>query len=397
MREEMMPTYAPPEHMVVTHGKGSYLFTAAGKKYLDFVSGIAVNAFGHANPELAQVLSDQASKLWHTSNMFRIPQAEALAKKITDNSFGERVFFANSGAEAVEAAIKTARYYHHSKGQPERKRIIGFESAFHGRTIATVAAARNKAHMTGFFNGDLDFDQVPFEDLQAIENTITTQTAAILLEPVQGEGGVRAFSNEFLKKLRTLCNDKGILLIFDEVQCGVGRTGKLFAYQTTDTTPDIMSLAKGLGGGFPIGACVTTAEVGDTMHFGTHGTTFGGNPLACAVGGKVIDMVLAPGQLEHIQSMTQVLWHELKTLGGEFPKIFGEVTGKGLMVGMVCIPENTQLLVAARDRGLLIAKSGGNKIRFLPPLNVSAPEIKEATTILKHCAQYLIQEDASLA
>jgi len=394
MRDEMMPTYAPPENMVVTSGKGPFLYTEEGREYLDFVSGIAVNCFGHAHPELTAALHKQAQALWHTSNMFRIPQAERLATRLAQHSFGDRVFFANSGAEAVEAAIKTARRYHYECGEPDRQRIITFASAFHGRTIATVAAGKNEVHMKGFFRGDLDFDQVPFEDINALEAMISDQTAAVLLEPIQGEGGVRAFSDEFLKEVRDLCDAKGVLLIFDEVQCGIGRSGELFTYQTTGVEPDIMSLAKGLGGGFPIGACISTEEVGSKMIFGTHGTTFGGNPMACAVANKVLDLVLADNRLAQIRTIAAYFQDELRKLASSHPKVFGELSGKGLMLGLSCRGPNTDVLVAAREHGLLIAKSGGNKVRFLPPLNIEPEHVDRAITVLTTVAQQLESTDS---
>lgn len=387
MREQMMPTYSPPADMVVSHGRGVYLYTEDGREFMDFVSGIAVNCFGHANPELVATVEEQAKKIWHTSNMFRIPAAEQLAQLLVDNSFGDHVFFANSGAEAVEAAIKTARRYHHDNGQPERKRIIGFESAFHGRTVMTVAVTGNPAHMAGFFSGDLECDHVPFNDIDALKAAVTEKTAAIILEPVQGEGGVRPFSAEFVKAVRKLCDDTGTLLIFDEVQCGIGRTGKLFAYETLGVEPDLMSLAKGLGGGFPIGACVATAKAGGCMTFGTHGTTFGGNPLASAVGKKVIEMVLKPGLLDHVNQMAEHFQQGLQKLCDTYPTVFSSWSGKGLMLGLACVPENTKLLVLAREHGLLVAKSGGNKIRFLPALNVTQDEIEKALGILEACCQ----------
>lgn len=387
MREQMMPTYAPPEHMEVSHGRGVYLTTTDGKEYMDFVSGIAVNCFGHANPELIEALETQAKRLWHTSNMFRIPEAEHLAQTLVDNSFGDYVFFANSGAEAVEACIKAARRYHHDNGQPQRKRIIGFESAFHGRTIMTVAVTGNPAHMKGFFNCNLDCDHVPFEDFDALKAKVNDKTAAIILEPVQGEGGVRPFSAEFVKKVRQLCDETGTVLIFDEVQCGIGRTGTLFAYEHLGVEPDLMSLAKGLGGGFPIGACIATKKVGGCMTFGTHGTTFGGNPLAAAVGSKVLEMILRPNALEHVNTVAGFFQRQLQILCDDYPQVFTDWSGKGLMLGLTCVPENTVLLAAARDNGLLVAKSGGNKIRFLPALNVTEEEIEKAIAILRKCCE----------
>ena len=389
MREQMMPTYSPPNNMVVSHGRGVYLYTEDGREFLDFVSGIAVNCFGHAHPELVKTLEEQAAKCWHTSNMFRIPEAERLAQRLVDNSFGDHVFFANSGTEAIEACIKTARRYHHEKGQPERKRIVAFDSAFHGRSTLAVAVTGNAAHMKGFFNGDLDCDHVPFEDLDALKAIVSDKTAAIILEPIQGEGGVRPFSTEFVKAVRELCDSTGTLLIFDEVQCGIGRSGKLFTYETMGVTPDIMALAKGLGGGFPIGACIASHKVSQYMTFGSHGTTFGGNPLAAAVANKVLDLILAPGLLEHVNDMASYFQNHLDSLCNDFPKIFTGWSGKGLMLGIACIPENSILLGLARDNGLLVAKSGGNKIRFLPPLNVTRAEIDKAVAIMRSCCEIL--------
>ena len=294
MFPSLLPTYNRAD-VAFVRGEGPYIFAEDGTRYLDFGAGIAVNSLGHAHPELVETLREQAGKLWHTSNLYRVPGQESLSKKLVDATFADTVFFGNSGAEAMECAIKMARHYHFSNGHPERFHIITFEGAFHGRTLATIAAGGQAKYLEGFGPKVEGFDQVPFGDLKAVEAAITPETAAILIEPIQGEGGIRPVAPDFLRALRKLCDEHGLLLIFDEIQTGVGRTGKLFAHEWAGVTPDIMAIAKGIGGGFPMGACLATAEAAKGMTAGTHGTTFGGNPLGMAVGNKVLDIVLAPG------------------------------------------------------------------------------------------------------
>src|SRR5829696_5039816 len=298
----LLPIYARAD-LAFERGEGAWLMTPDGERYLDFGAGIAVNALGHAHPHLVKALTEQASKIWHSSNLFQIPEGERLAQRLVDSTFADFVFFTNSGAEANEAAIKMARRYHYVNGNPERFHIVTFEGAFHGRTLGTIAAGGQAKYLEGFGPKVQGFDQVPPEDLEALKAVIGPHTAALMIEPIQGEGGVRSVSNAFLRELRALCDSQGLLLIFDEIQTGVGRTGKLFAYEWTGVTPDIMAVAKGIGGGFPMGACLATAEAAKGMTVGTHGTTFGGNPLAMAVGNAVLDVVLAPGFLDHVRQV----------------------------------------------------------------------------------------------
>ncbi|MCX5497765.1 aspartate aminotransferase family protein [Kaistia dalseonensis] len=359
-------------------GEGAWLYTRDGDAYLDFSAGIAVNSLGHANPVLVQALTEQAQKLWHTSNLFRIPGQERLADRLVAASFADKVFFANSGAEANEAAIKTARRYHYVSGHPERFRILTIEGAFHGRTLATLAAGGQQKYLEGFGPKADGFDQVPFGDFDAIKAAVTPETAAIMIEPIQGEGGVRAFPNAFLRDLRTFCDQQGLLLIMDEVQTGIGRTGKLFAYEWTGITPDILTSAKGIGGGFPIGACLATAEAAKGMTPGTHGTTFGGNPLAMAVGNAVLDVVLADGFLDHVRETGLYLKQRLASLVDQHPTILDGVRGEGLLVGIHGVRPVPEIVAALRGQHLLVAGAGENVIRLLPPLTVGRAEVDAA-------------------
>lgn len=377
MREALMATYSPPD-IIFTHGQGSYLYADNGKRYLDFITGIAVNAFGHAHPRLVQALQQQAEKLWHTSNLFRIPEGERLAEKMTQHTFADKVFFANSGAEAVECGLKMMRRYHFEKGQPERIRIIGMTGAFHGRTIATIAAAGNPSYTKGFIAGDSGFDNVEFGNLDAVKKCINKNTAGIIIEPIQGEGGIFTASNKYLQDLRELCDQHKVLLMLDEVQCGNGRTGKLYAHEWANIKPDILATAKGLGGGFPVGVCLATEEVAKPMVVGTHGSTFGGNPLAMAVANAVFDLLLEKGFLNQIQKHGDLLHTKLRDIVTRYPELLVETKGIGLMVGIKCKVENTLLLAALRNEGLLVGKAGDNVVRILPPLNVSKTEIDEA-------------------
>ncbi len=381
-RESLWPNYAPPLDLVFSHGKGSELFTEQGEAYLDFLSGIAVTSFGHAHPHLVSVLQQQAAKVWHVSNLFRIPAAERLAARLTQHCFAERVFFANSGTEAIEAGIKAVRGYQHASGHPQRSRLIGFTDSFHGRTLAALAAAGNKNHTRGFIPSDYGFDQVPWEDVDALKAAITDKTAGIILEPVQGEGGIRPATEKFMQQVKALCDEHGLVLMFDEVQCGVGRTGKLFAHQHYGVTPDVMALAKGLGGGFPVGACVTTAAVGDTMVVGTHGSTFGGNPLAMAVGNGVMDLLLEPSLLDEVTDKGQHLQRRLQELVAQYPQQIDSIHGKGLMVGVKCHIKNSELADRLRANKLLVGTAGGNMLRLLPPLNVSREHLDQGIDIL---------------
>ena len=359
-------------------GEGAWVFTPSGEAYLDFSAGIAVNSLGHANPVLVAALAEQAAKIWHTSNLFRIPGQERLAERLADASFADRVFFANSGAEANECAIKTARRYHFVNGHPERFRIITVEGAFHGRTLATLAAGGQEKYLEGFGPKADGFDQVPFGDIDAVKAAITPETAAIMVEPIQGEGGVRSFPPGYFKEIRALCDAHGLLLVMDEVQTGVGRTGKLFAYEWTGVTPDIVSLAKGIGGGFPLGACLATEEAAKGMTPGTHGTTFGGNPLAMAVGNAVLDVVLADGFLDHVRETGLYLKQRLAALVDQHPTVFDGVRGEGLLVGLHAAKPVPEVVAALRAQHMLAAGAGDNVVRLLPPLTIGKAEVDAA-------------------
>ncbi|MDP3897593.1 MAG: aspartate aminotransferase family protein [Mesorhizobium sp.] len=370
-------------------GEGCWLITGDGARYLDFAGGIAVNSLGHSHPHLVAALTEQAAKLWHVSNLYQVPGQERLGERLVENSFADRVFFTNSGAEALECAIKTARRYHYVNGNPEKFRIITFEGAFHGRTLATIAAGGQAKYLEGFGPKVDGFDQVPFGDVEAARAAITPETAAILIEPLQGEGGIRELPQGGLAALRQLCDEHGLLLILDEVQCGVGRTGKLFAYQWTDIEPDIVAIAKGIGGGFPMGACLATEAAAVGMTPGTHGTTFGGNPLAMAVGNAVLDVVLEPGFLDDVARKGLLLKQRLASVADEFPDVIEGIRGSGLMAGLKCRMPNTTVNMALRDEKLLAVPAGDNVVRLLPPLNVSDEEIGIAVDRIRKAAQGL--------
>ncbi len=363
-------------------GEGAWIETTDGQRLLDFSSGVAVNALGHAHPALVDALTAQAGKLWHVSNLYRIPEQEAFADKLCQETFADKVFFCNSGAEAVECAIKTARRFHFVDGHPERARIVTFAGAFHGRTLATLAATGNPKYLEGFGPPPQGFDQVPFGDLKAVEAAIGPETAAIMIEPIQGEGGIRRADGQFLRDLRALADKRGLLLIFDEVQTGVGRTGKLVAGEWSGVAPDIMTLAKGIGGGFPLGACLATADAAKGMTAGTHGSTFGGNPLAMAVGKALIDIVTAPAFLEHVRAIGLYFKQRLAAVVDAHSRVVGEVRGEGLLVGVRCLAPAADVVDALREHGLLAVAAGENVVRLLPPLNVTETEIDEAITRL---------------
>ena len=377
MISPVLPTYARI-NLEFERGEGCWLVTTDGRRYLDFTAGIAVNVLGHANPYLAQALTEQAGKLWHTSNLFRIAGGERLAERLTQATFADTVFFTNSGAEALECAIKMARKYQYVSGHPERNRLIAFEGAFHGRTLATIAAGGNAKYLEGFGPELPGFDHVPFGDLDAVKAAIGPATAGILLEPIQGEGGVRVPPSGFLAALRTLCDEHGLLLVLDEVQSGVGRTGKLFAHEWAGVTPDIMSVAKGIGGGFPMGACLATEEAAKGMTLGTHGSTYGGNPLAMAVGNAVLDKVLEPSFLEHVNQISLRFTQLLAGVKDRHPGVIAEVRGQGLLLGLRANVPAGDLVVALREEGLLAPGAGDNVVRLLPPLVVSEEEVKLA-------------------
>jgi acetylornithine/N-succinyldiaminopimelate aminotransferase len=373
----LLPTYARAD-ISFERGEGPWLVSRDGERYLDFGAGIAVNALGHAHPHLVKTLVEQAQKVWHTSNLYRIPEGERLAQRLVDHTFADVVFFSNSGAEANEAAIKIARKHHAANGQPERFRIITFEGAFHGRTLATLAAGGQQKYLEGFGPKVEGFDQVPFGDMKALKAAITPQTAALMIEPIQGEGGVRPVPGPFMRELRELCDEHGLMLIFDEIQTGVGRTGKLFAYEWTGITPDIMSVAKGIGGGFPMGACLATAEAAKGMTVGTHGTTFGGNPLAMAVGNAVLDVILEPGFLDRVEHLGLLLKQRLAELKDRHPAVIADVRGQGLMMGIKTHVPNGDFIGAARAEKLILIAAGDNVSRLLPPLVISDADLAEA-------------------
>jgi acetylornithine/N-succinyldiaminopimelate aminotransferase len=370
-------------------GEGSWLITEDGQRYLDFAGGIAVNSLGHGHPKLVAALTEQAGKLWHTSNLYQIPGQTRLAERLAENTFADKVFFTNSGAEALECAIKTARRYHYVNGRPERFRTITFEGAFHGRTLATIAAGGQQKYLEGYGPKVEGFDQVAFDDIDAAEKAITGETAAILIEPVQGEGGIREVPAQSLKRLRELCDEHGLLLIFDEVQCGIGRTGKLFAHEWAGVTPDLMAIAKGIGGGFPMGACLATDEAASAMTPGVHGTTFGGNPLAMAVGNAVLDVVLDEGFLDEVRRKGLLMKQGLAAIADEFPEAIETIRGSGLMLGVKCKAPNAKVAAALREQKLLSVPAGDNVLRLLPPLTVTDAEIREALARIRAGAMSL--------
>ncbi|WP_299865778.1 aspartate aminotransferase family protein [uncultured Hoeflea sp.] len=364
--------------MVFERGHGVWLETPYGERYLDFAAGIAVSSLGHTHPHLVEALKSQADRLWHLSNLHEIPDQTRLAERLSEATFADKVFFTNSGAEALECAIKTARRHFYVNGQPERFRIITVEGAFHGRTLATIAAGGQAKYLEGFGPKVEGFDQVPFGDAEALRGAISDETAAILIEPVQGEGGIRPLSPDELRAVRDLCDEHGILLILDEVQSGVGRTGRLFAHEWAGIVPDIMAVAKGIGGGFPFGACLATADAADGMTLGTHGTTYGGNPLAMAVGNAVLDVVLDDGFLTHVNDIALVLRQGLASLKDRYPDLIEDVRGTGLLLGLKCAGSNADLVMAMRNERLLAVPAGDNVVRLLPPLIVTAEEAREA-------------------
>ncbi len=388
MIDAVMPTYGRAD-VSFDRGEGCHIFDTDGGRYLDFSTGIAVTCLGHSHPHLVEAIRSQAGQLMHCSNLFRIPGQERLAQRLVDNSFADTVFFANSGAEANECAIKTARRYHHHAGKPERYRIITFENAFHGRTLATIAATGQEKILEGFGPEVEGFDHVPFGDLGATRAAVTGETAAIMIEPVQCEGGINLMPAGHLEALRALCDEHGLLLIADEVQSGMGRSGKLLAHQWTDAVPDIAALGKGIGGGFPLGACLATEKAAAGMTAGTHGSTYGGNPLAVAAGNAVLDVMLADGFLEHVQAMGQALMQRLETLRERNSTAIEEVRGQGLMIGIKFHATNLDVVAQLRDAGLLTVPAGDNIVRLLPPLIVDEAEVDEAMVAIEKIAEGL--------
>ncbi len=378
-----MPTYARAE-LSFEKGEGAYLFTADGQRFLDFGGGVAVTVLGHCHPHLVEALRAQAGSLWHCSNLYRIPGQERLAERLVRATFADSVFFANSGAEAVECGLKMVRKFHHDGGAPERTRVITCEGAFHGRTLATIAAGGQEKHLEGFGPAVPGFDQVPFGNLNEMRAAVTDETAAILVEPVQGEGGIHRAGVEYLAGLRAVADEFGLLLFFDEVQCGIGRTGKLFAHEWAGVTPDVMAIAKGLGGGFPVAACLATAPAAVGITAGTHGSTFGGNPLAMAVANAVLDVMLEDGFLDHVVAMGELLSGRLEDLRGKYPAIVEEVRGPGLMIGLkLCSGVDSGAMIGdLGERGMLSVPAAENVIRLLPPLIVEESHIDEAMAML---------------
>jgi acetylornithine/N-succinyldiaminopimelate aminotransferase len=369
-------------------GRGAWLYTESGEAYLDCVAGIATTGLGHANPVLVKALEEQAEKLWHVSNIYRIPGQETLARKLTDATFADVVFFTNSGTEAIECALKLARKYHAANGEPERIDIIGFDGSFHGRSYAAVNASGNAAYLEGFGPRLPGFMQLPFGDMEAIEAAMGPNICAIIAEPVQGEGGARAWPDASLRRLRELCDKHGALLIYDEVQSGMGRTGKLFAHDWVEgAEPHVMAIAKALGGGFPIGACLATAEAAKGMTVGAHGSTFGGNPLAMAVGNAAFDEIVKPELLDNVREVAGYLTQQLSGLKDRYPDVIADIRGKGLLVGVKVIPNNREFMAMARDQHLLVAGGGDNCVRLLPALNITLDEAREAIARLEQTCE----------
>lgn len=388
-------TYARSE-LAFERGEGMRLYDQHGREYLDFHSGIAVNALGHNDPHLVSTLKSAAEKIWHTSNVFSIPEQEKLGQRLVDMSFADRVFFTNSGAEALECAIKTARHYQFSNGHPERYEIIAFTGSFHGRTLGTIAAGGNPAYLEGFGPATPGFVHTAPGDLDAVRALVGPATAGILIEPVQGEGGVTAMSSEYLQGLRQICDDNGLMLIFDEVQCGFGRTGRFFAHEWAGISPDIVAVAKAIGGGFPLGACLATEKASASMVPGTHGSTYGGNPLACAIGNAVLDRVTAPGFMDHVAQMGQLLaWH-LQQLAQKYPQYVLELRGKGLLAGIKITPPVRDFVARLRDdHQLLTIGAGDNVLRLLPPLIITEADIVEGMAKLSAAFDAIDAETAA--
>jgi acetylornithine/N-succinyldiaminopimelate aminotransferase len=392
MTSAILPTYARYP-LAFERGEGAWLTSTAGDKYLDFGGGIAVSSLGHNHPHLVEALTLQAQKLWHTSNLFQIPLGETFATRLTAATFADFAFFTNSGAEALELTIKMARKWNYVNGAPDRNHIITFEGAFHGRTLATIAAGGNAKYLEGFGPKVEGFDQVPFGDLDAVRAAIGPQTGAILVEPIQGEGGIRVGSRDFIRGLREICDEKKLLLIFDEVQCGMGRTGKFYAYELYGVAPDILATAKGIGGGFPLGAVLCTAEAGKGMTAGTHGTTYGGNPLAMACGNAVLDILLAPGFFDEVACKGLLLRQSLAGVAASHASVVAEIRGEGLMQGLRLRVPNGEFAAAARAENLIVIPAGDNVVRILPPLIVSDEEIREGARRLEAACRHF--ENAS--
>ncbi len=373
----VLPTY-PRSKLEFTHGVGSYLYTKSGEKFLDFGTGIAVNSLGYSNPYLNDKLKEQIDKLWHLSNVYQIPEQEKLAQRLCDNSFADYVFFCNSGTEAIEASIKIARrYFHSSENLSHKTEILSFSGSFHGRTIGALAAG-GPDKLSSFNTTVNDFKFLEFGDHQQLQSSISEKTAAVIIEPIQGEGGIREVPKQCLEGLRKICDENNCLLIFDEVQCGMGRTGKLFAYEWSEVNPDIMTIAKAIGNGFPLGACLTSKKVGAKMDFGSHGSTFGGNPLACTVGNAVLDIMLKDKFFSEINVVAKKLYEGLQNVISDFPSVIENVRGRGFILGLKCKVENDKFVNLAREKYILTVKASDNVVRLLPPINLTLNECDEA-------------------
>jgi acetylornithine/N-succinyldiaminopimelate aminotransferase len=385
--DAVMPTYARLD-IAFERGEGPYLYATDGRRFLDFGAGIAVTALGHCHPHLVEALRVQAGTLWHTSNLYRIPGQERLAERLVAATFADSVFFANSGAEAVECGLKMVRKYHSDAGNPGRYRVVTCAESFHGRTLATIAAGRQEKHLAGFDPVVEGFDQVPFGNLNEMRNAITDETAAILVEPVQGEGGIIPAHLDYLRGLRQCADEFGVLLYFDEVQCGVGRTGRLFAHEWAGIAPDVMAVAKGIGGGFPVGACLAS-EKAAALSPGSHGSTFGGNPLAMAAANAVLDVILGNGFLDGVDAMARLMWRRLEALVEAHPSVLAEVRGAGLMIGLKCVVPAADFIGRIFDNGMLTIPAADNVARLLPPLIIEEGHMDEALDILERSCKEL--------
>jgi acetylornithine/N-succinyldiaminopimelate aminotransferase len=388
----LLPVYSRAD-LSFERGEGVRLFTGDERVYLDFAAGIGVNILGHCHPKIVAALRQQAEKLWHVSNLYRVSGQERVAHKLCELTFADHVFFTNSGVEAIECAIKMARRYYYLHNQPERFRILTFEGAFHGRTLAAIAAGGQKKYLEGFGPKVDGFDQVPFADFEALKKAITPETAAILVEPIQGEGGIRAFTSAQLRELRKIADLHNLLLIFDEIQCGMGRTGKLFAYEWSNITPDIMTIAKGIGGGFPVGACLASAKAASGMTLGVHGTTFGGNPLAMAVAEAVLDIVADKNFLRHVEDVALYTSQKLSCLQDNYPEIIESVRGQGLMLGLKLKIPPADMVNALRDEKLLTVSAGDNVLRLLPPLIITTADVDEACECIERACGKLEKQN----
>jgi acetylornithine/N-succinyldiaminopimelate aminotransferase len=396
MISALLPNYARAD-LAFERGEGAWLWTVDGRRFLDFGSGIATASLGHGHPHLAKAIAEQAAKVMHVSNLYRIPQAERLAQRLVDATFADSVFFCNSGAEANEGMIKMMRRAMFDAGKPERIRFIVFEGAFHGRTLATLAATGNAKYLEGFGPVVEGFDQVPFNNMNAVRDKVGPATCGIIVEPIQGEGGVRPADMQFLRDLRAVCDEYGIILGLDEVQSGMGRTGKLFAYEWAGITPDVMSAAKGIGGGFPLGAVLAKEQFAKALKPGTHGTTFGGNPLACAAGNAVLDVMLAPGFLEDVERKGRKLRTEMDKIVREFPLVFEDARGMGLLQGMKCVLPQGEVQAACVAEGLMAITAGDNVLRLAPPLVVTDADLDEAVAMLRRAARRVLPSTARTA